>query len=72
MPSIKPLTMSLTSMWQTVVGFFVLSRDVRATAPYVLGVALNGVGGLLFTLAKYRQSRFYRPGPGQRADKFNK
>mmetsp|Transcript_24905 Transcript_24905/g.59828 ORF Transcript_24905/g.59828 Transcript_24905/m.59828 type:complete len:381 (+) Transcript_24905:174-1316(+) len=41
---------------QTVVGFFVLAKDVDATVPYVAGVAINACGALMFTLAKYWQT----------------
>ena len=41
---------------QTIVGFFVLAQDVKATYAYVAGVTITSLGGLLFTLAKYHHS----------------
>jgi len=44
------------TMVQTVLGFFVLAKDVHPSTMYVFGVALSFVGGFLFTMAKYQQS----------------
>ncbi|KAJ1478052.1 hypothetical protein T484DRAFT_1961855 [Baffinella frigidus] len=41
---------------QTAMGFFVLAKDVDATTNYVVGVLLNFVGGVLFSVAKYKQA----------------
>ena len=47
---------------QTAMGFFVLAKDVDATANYVAGVMLNFLGGVLFSVGKYKQvPPFHQP-----------
>jgi len=46
----------IKTLCSTVLGFFILSKDVHASPLYVLGVAFSFVGGYLFTMAKYHES----------------
>jgi len=46
----------LKTMAQTMLGFFVLAKDVHSSPLYVFGVLLSFLGGYLFTMAKYYQS----------------
>jgi drug/metabolite transporter (DMT)-like permease len=46
----------LKTMAQTLLGFFVLAKDVHSSPLYVFGVLLSFLGGYLFTMAKYYQS----------------